>query len=109
MALKNYLMEIFSKSKIVLSNSDISSLKAYNAEIKRGVLPMTAYYKTMQEASDTAVNVACSAGNATVNIEQIATTSKAATIATKALCVVGNMMLCGLLVRLFLVYISYHR
>lgn len=82
----------FFKKTSILSNSDIVALKAYNAEIERGVSPMTAYYRTMQEASDSAVNMARSAGNATVNIEAIGTTSKAATVATKALAIAGNML-----------------
>lgn len=53
---------------------------------------MTAYYRTMQEASDSAVNMARSAGDAVVNIEAIGTTSKAATVATKALAIAGNMI-----------------
>lgn len=89
---KNLFNGDFFKKTSILSDSDIAALRAYNAEIERGVSPMTAYYRTMQGASDSAVNMARSAGNATVNIEAIGTTSKAATIATKALAVAGNMV-----------------
>lgn len=74
-SINNGFKELFNgdsfKKQSVLSNSDISALKAYNAEIKRGVLPMTAYYKTMQESSDTAVNAARSAGNASEVYEKL--------------------------------------
>ena len=59
------------KKESLLSQSDISALQAYNAELERGVSPMTAYYKTMQNASDAAVNMASSANGATVSISKI--------------------------------------
>lgn len=54
---------------------------------------MTAYYHTMQTASDSAVNMARAAGEATVNLEQIPKTSKAAALGLKALSIAGNMLL----------------
>ena len=91
-SLKNLFNRDFFKQRSILSDDDINALKAYNAEIERGISPMTAYYRTMQEASNSAVNMVRSAGDATVNIEAIGTTSKAATAATKALAVAGNMI-----------------
>lgn len=52
-----------------------------------------AYYTTMQDASDAAVNMASAARGATVNIEAIPKVSKAATLGLKALSVAGNMLL----------------
>lgn len=83
----------FFKKKSILNDSDINALKAYNAEIERGVSPMTAYYRTMQNASDTAASMAKAAGDVTVNLEQIPKVSKAAEIGLKALSTVGNMAL----------------
>lgn len=114
--------EIFNE-KSILSDADIKALQAYNAELEKiigyevidgKVLPIrtsaqTAYNRTMKESSIEAQNIAASYNGMVVELDKIPKVSKAATIATKALCVVGNMMLCGLLVRLFLVYISYHR
>lgn len=54
---------------------------------------MTAYYRTMQDASDAAINMAKSANGATVNLEQIPKVSKAAEIGLKALSIAGNMLL----------------
>lgn len=69
--IKDFFSGNFFKRQSILSNDDINALKAYNAEIERGVTPMTAYYRTMQNASNAAVNMAQSAGNATINLEQI--------------------------------------
>lgn len=54
---------------------------------------MTAYYRTMQNASDTAVNMAQSANGATVAISNMTMMSKAAAVALKALSIAGNMIL----------------
>lgn len=80
------------KKKSLLSQSDISALQAYNAELERGVSPMTAYYKTMQNASDAAVNMASSANGATVSISEIPKVSKAAELGLKALSIAGSML-----------------
>lgn len=81
------------KGEKLLSDDDIKTLQAYNAEIERGVSPMTAYYRTMQNASDTAVNMAQSAGEGTVQINNMTKASKAAKIVMQALSVAGNMFL----------------
>ena len=91
------IKEIFSgdffKQKSILSDADIKALKAYNAERARNVAPMTAYYRTLQNASDAAVNMAKQAGDAAVDIESIGTTSKAATFGLKALAVAENALI----------------
>lgn len=91
------IKEIFSgdffKQKSILSDADIKALKAYNAEIARNVAPMTAYYRTLQNASGAAVNMAKQAGDAAVDIESIGTTSKAATFGLKALAVAENALI----------------
>ena len=61
--------------------------------MERGVSPMTAYYKTMQNASDAAVNMASSANGATVSISKIPKVSKAAELGLKALSIAGNMLM----------------
>ena len=97
LSINNGLKGLFSgdlfKKQSVLSDSDISALQAYNAEIERGVTPATAYYRTLQEASDAANNIAHAAGNATVNLEQIPKVSKAGQLALKGLAMAGNMLL----------------
>lgn len=90
--LKGLFSGDFFKKQSVLSDSDISALQAYNAEIKRGVSPATAYYRTLREASDAANNMAHAAGNATVNLEQIPKVSKAGQVALKGLAMAGNML-----------------
>lgn len=91
------IKEIFSgdffKQKSILSDADIKALKAYNAERARNVAPRTAYYRTLQNASDAAVNMAKQAGEAAVDIESIGTTSKAATFGLKALAVAENALI----------------
>ena len=91
------IKEIFSgdffKQKSILSDADIKALKAYNAERARNVAPRTAYYRTLQNASDAAVNMAKQAGKAAVDIESIGTTSKAATFGLKALAVAENALI----------------
>ena len=90
------IKEIFSgdffKQKSILSDADIKALKAYNAERARNVAPMIAY-RTLQNASDAAVNMAKQAGEAAVDIESIGTTSKAATFGLKALAVAENALI----------------
>lgn len=81
----------FFKGEKLLSDNDIRALQAYNAEIERGVSPMTAYYRTMQDASDAAVNMAQSAGEGTVQINNMTKASKAASIGLKGLAIAGNI------------------
>ena len=53
---------------------------------------MTAYYRTMQNASDTAVKMAKNANGAVVQLEQIPKVSKAGQVALKGLAMAGNML-----------------
>lgn len=95
--LNNPLSGIFSgdffEKKSILSDSDINALKLYNAEIERGVSPVTAYYRALQDASDAAVDMAKSAGDSIVNISSIPKVSKAASLGLKALSVAGNTLI----------------
>ena len=54
---------------------------------------MSAYYKTLQGVSDSAVTMARNAQGATVNIQALGTASKATEIGLKALRIAGNMLL----------------
>lgn len=97
LSINNSVKDLFNanlfKKQSILSDNDLDCLKAYNKEIENGISPMTAYYRTMQTASDSAVNMAQAAGNATVNLEQIPKTSKAAELGLKALSLAGNMLI----------------
>ena len=57
---------------------------------------MTAYYRTMQNASDAAVNMAKSAGDATINLQQIPKVSKIGQTALQGLAMAGNMLVMAL-------------
>ena len=83
----------FFKKKSILSDDDISALQAYNAEINRGVTSQTAFYRTMQNASVEAQNMAASANGMVVNLQQIPKVSKAGQVALKGLAMAGNMLL----------------
>lgn len=87
----------FFKKQNLLSDSDISAIQAYNAEINRGVTSQTAFYRTMQNASVEAQNMAASANGMVVNLEQIPKVSKAGQVALKGLAMAGNIV-AGILV-----------
>ena len=80
------------KKQSLISDDDIKYLEAYNSEIENGVSPMTAFYRTMQSASDYAVNLAQAANGVTVNLQQIPKASKIAVLGLKAVSVAGNML-----------------
>lgn len=82
----------FFKKKSILSDDDISAIQAYNAEINRGVTSQTAFYRTMQNASVEAQNMAASANGMVVNLEQIPKVSKAGQVALKGLAMAGNIV-----------------
>ena len=101
LSINSGIKEVFSgslfKKQSILSEDDIRILQAYNSEIARGVNPMTAYYRTMQNASDAATNMARSAEemshtthDATVNLNQIPQVSKASQIALRGLSIALN-------------------
>ncbi len=82
-----------------ISNDDIKALQAYNADIRNGLSPQTAYYNNLQNCSDAAVKLAESAGNSEIPLEDMkkATTNmslsaKAGSIALKGLAIAGNML-----------------
>lgn len=82
-----------------ISNDDIKALQAYNADIRNGLSPQTAYYNNLQNCSDAAVKLAESAGNSEIPLEDLkkATTNmslsaKAGSIALKGLAIAGNML-----------------
>ena len=87
----------FFKKKSILSDDDISAIQAYNAEINRGVTSQTAFYRTMQNASVEAQNMAASANGMVVNLEQIPKVSKAGQVALRGLAMAGNIV-AGILV-----------
>jgi len=82
----------FFKKKSILSDDDISAIQAYNAEINRGVTSQTAFYRTMQNASVEAQNMAASANGMVVNLEQIPKVSKAGQVALRGLAMAGNIV-----------------
>ncbi len=89
---KDLFNENIFKEQSILSENDANCLKAYNAEIECGITPMTAYYRTLQNASDSAVNMAHAAGNATVNLDQVAKSSTIAELGLKTFSIAGNML-----------------
>lgn len=105
-SLKSLFSGDFFKKQSILSDSDIISLKTYNAElekvigyeVKNGqVIPITtsaqtAFNRTMQDASVEAQNMAAAANGMVVNLEQIPKVSKAGQVALKGLAIAGNML-----------------
>lgn len=110
LSINNGLKELFSgdvfEKKSILSDSDISALQAYNAElskvigyeVKNGKVleittdAQTAYNRTMLNASEYAQNVASSANGMVVELEQIPKVSKTGQVALKGLAIAGNMI-----------------
>lgn len=97
----------FFKKKSVLSDEDISALEAYNNRIDQSYNAQSAFDLELKKASPIAQNYAKAAIESAkgmdnlsekakaskVNIENVATTSKAATVGLKALSVIGNIAL----------------
>ena len=81
----------FFKKESIISKADEEALKAYNAEIERGIRPSIAFHKTMKQSSEAAQHLAKSANGATVNIGAIPKVSRAATVGLKALSVAMNI------------------
>lgn len=82
-----------------INNEDIKALQAYNADIKNGLSPQTAYYNNLQKCSSAAVELAESAGDSEIPLEKMqkATTNmslsaKAGSVALKGLAIAGNML-----------------
>ena len=83
----------FFKRQNLLSNSDITAIKAYNAEIDKCTTSQTAFYRTMQNTSKEAQNVVTAANGNKVVLDGLTKSSKAAELGMKALSMAGNMLL----------------
>jgi hypothetical protein len=81
----------------LLSESDVSAIKAYNAEIDACVTSQTAFNRTMLNASETAQNAVAAANGNTVALGEMTTASKAAEVGMKALSVAENMIATALI------------
>ena len=82
----------FFKEQNLLSDSDISAIKAYNAEIDKCVTSQTAFNRTMLNTSQQAQNVVATANGNKVALEGMTKASKAAELGMKALSIAGNMI-----------------
>lgn len=82
----------FFKEQNLLSDSDISAIKAYNAEIDKCVTSQTAFNRTMLNTSQQAQNVVAAANGNKVALEGMTKASKAAELGMKALSIAGNMI-----------------
>lgn len=82
----------FFKKQNLLSDSDISAIKAYNAEIDKCVTSQTAFNRTMLNTSQQAQNVVAAANGNKVALEGMTKASKAAELGMKALSIAGNMI-----------------
>ena len=82
----------FFKEQSLLSDSDISAIKAYNAEIDKCVTSQTAFNRTMLNTSQQAQNVVAAANGNKVALEDMAKASKSAELGMKALSIAGNMI-----------------
>lgn len=83
----------FFKRQNLLSDSDITAIKAYNAEIDKCTTSQTAFYRTMQNTSKEAQNVVAAANGNKVALDGLTKSSKAAELGMKALSMAGNMLL----------------
>lgn len=96
LGLNNSLKEMFNgdffKEQNLLSDSDISAIKAYNAEIDKCVTSQTAFNRTMLNTSQQAQNVVAAANGNKVALEGMTKASKAAELGMKALSIAGNMI-----------------
>lgn len=96
LGLNNPFKEIFNgdffKEQNLLSDSDISAIKAYNAEIDKCVTSQSAFNRTMLNTSQQAQNVVAAANGNKVALEGMTKASKAAELGMKALSIAGNMI-----------------
>lgn len=96
LGLDNPLKEMFNgdffKEQNLLSDSDISAIKAYNVEIDKCVTSQTAFNRTMLNTSQQAQNVVVAANGNKVALEGMTKASKAAELGMKALSIAGNMI-----------------
>lgn len=96
----------FITRKNILSNSDISAIKAYNNEftrlsekvgtstirVSKHTIAQKAANNTMQNASEKAKNIVKNANGSTVALDSLTRSSKAAALGIKALSIAGNMI-----------------
>lgn len=82
----------FFKKQSLLSDGDMNALNHYNELIRGGTEPMTAFYSSMQNASDRAALLARNANGSAVDIENLAMSSQAGGLALKGLAMAGNMI-----------------
>ena len=80
----------------VITEKDVECIKSYNAEIKAGVNPQTAYYKTMLGTSNAAKDYVAAGKGAIVSTDELAksvNTSRLAMIGMQAATIALNMAL----------------
>ena len=75
----------------VLSESDVAAIKAYNAEIDKGVTSQTAFNRTMLNTSREAQNVVAAANGGKVAIDGLTKSSKAAQLGMNLLSTAINI------------------
>ena len=81
----------FFKAQPIVSESDIAAIENYNNLLANNK-PQEAFEQAMENASQTAQNLAKSAKGAAVDINAIPKASKAAAVGMKALSVAGSML-----------------
>lgn len=77
---KNKIYSLFGNG---ITDSDVEQLKKYNALIKQGVNPQTAFYDALSNSSFAAKNLAASAQGVTVSLQRIEEEANRATIAER--------------------------
>lgn len=82
----------FFKPQKTLSDSDINTIKDYNAQINAGVTSQTAFNRTMLNASEGAQTLVANANGAAVSIKILTKSSKAAALGMNILAAAGNMI-----------------
>lgn len=82
----------FFKRQNLLSDADITAIKAYNTEIDKCVTSQTAFNRTMLNTSKEAQNIVAAANGGTVAINGLTKSSKAAELGMRALSMAGNMI-----------------
>lgn len=82
----------FFKRQDILSDSDISAIKAYNKEINSCTTSQTAFYRTMLNTSEAAQIIVEEANGNTVALNNMTRASKASELALKGLAMAGNML-----------------
>lgn len=84
------IKDLFSERQL-FSKFDIDAMKAYNAELDKGIDGFTAISNTMSNASKEAQNFVSNANGAKINIDSLKTSSKAAAIGMQFFVSIINM------------------